>query len=303
MKKNKAFPTFLLSLLLCFQAPAHAWWEAGHMLVANIAYHHLNSNAKKELKRLLPFMSVESTVRKDYSYNSKEPNYTLMAISHWPDDLNAYPNYLTTMKTWHYIQHAYSEDGTAFPVDIPRDNVVWAISHMRKHLSQKKGNDYDKARSLAALVHFVGDIHQPLHCAEYHSHDLPHGDRGGNEFKIYYKEPNGDVIYNLHMLWDSALRLYTDKGYSHNVDAFKDIDALTATIMKDYPEVSFGKRSRLIDPETWEAESHELAKEVHHLTFKGYPSEDYLKQYTDVAEQQIAIAGYRLAHVLNEILG
>lgn len=283
--------------------PSYAWWEAGHMLVANIAYHHLNSNAKKEIKRLLPLMAIESTDRKDYSYNDKQPNYSLMAISHWPDDLNAYPNYLKTMKTWHYIQHAYSEDGTAYPKDIPRDNVVWAITLLRNHLNQKKGNDYDKARSLAALIHFVGDIHQPLHCAEYHSEQLPQGDRGGNEYKIYYKEPNGEMIYNLHMLWDSALKLYTDKGYSHNVTSFKDLDGLTAEVMKDYPETTFGKKSKDIDPGNWEKESHDLAIEVHHLPYKGNPSEEYLTQYTLVAEQQIAIAGYRLAHVLNQILG
>jgi hypothetical protein len=303
MNKNKNWSILVFIFLMACQGVSYAWWEAGHMIVSNIAYHHLNTQAKKEVIRLLPFMAVESTTRKDYSFNSKQPNYTVMAMSHWPDDLNAYPNYLKTMKTWHYIQHPYTDDGTPLPAFIPRDNVVWAISQLRNHLHQKKGNDYDKVRSLAALIHFVGDIHQPLHCAEYHSQDLPNGDRGGNEYKLYFKEPNGDVIYNLHMLWDSALQLYTDKGYSHNVDSLKDIDAITKEIMNDYPEVTFGSKSKIIDPEAWEAESHALAKDAHDLPFKGKPSEAYLKENTVIAEQQMALAGYRLAHVLNEILG
>lgn len=297
-------PRIVMFLLLSFlwTTPTFAWWEAGHMLVANIAYHHLNSTSKNELKRLLTFMSVESTARKDYSYNEKQPNYTLMSVSHWPDDLNAYPNYLKTMKTWHYIQDAYSEDGTAIPAEIPRDNVVWAITQLRTHLSQKNGNDYDRARSLSAIIHFVGDIHQPLHCAEYYSETFLSGDRGGNEFKIYYKEPNGDVIHNLHMLWDSGMRLFTDKGYSHNLESPKEIDALSTIIMRDYPEAAFGKKSKDIDPDNWENENHALAIAAHELPLNSKPSDSYLQDNTVVIEQQIAIAGYRLAHLLNEIL-
>lgn len=293
---------FFISLL-CFSQASLAWWEAGHMAVADIAYHHLSSKAKAEVKKLLPLMAIESTHRNDYSYNDKQPNYTMMVIAHWADDLNNYPNYFKLFKTWHYIQDAYSLDGTEIPKEIPRDNVVWAIHNLRAHLAQEKGNDYDRARSLALLIHFVGDIHQPLHCAELYSEDFPDGDRGGNSYHVYYKEPTGEKINNLHMLLDSGVKLFPNLGYSHNVSAASDVDAISKLIMQDYPKAYFGKSVSDLDPEHWEEHSHELAKAAHETPYGKTPSESYLDEQTKMAEQQIAIAGYRLAGLLNQVLG
>jgi hypothetical protein len=291
---------FLLALL---SNQAYAWWEAGHMLVANIAYQHLTLKSKKELKRLIQFMAVESTQRRNYDYDSKYPNYTLMYLALWPDDLGTFPNYLKTTKKWHYIEDAYSIDGTKFPEVIPRENVVWAINEMRNHLSQRYGNNYDKARSLSYLIHFVGDIHQPMHASELFSKQFPKGDRGGNEFHLHYKEPNGDVISNLHSLWDSGLALFPSKGYSHNVYSQSAIEDLTRIITSDYPEQYFGDHSKDLDPEHWEVESHQLAIQAHELLVDKTPSKDYIDKNSMIAEQQIALAGYRLAHLLNQILG
>ena len=289
-------------ICFCTSISAQAWWEAGHMLVADIAYANSNSRAKRVIKDLLPYMDLESTARHSYEYNKSNPNYTLMAISHWPDDLYAFPNYLSVAKTWHYIEDAYSEDGIAIPINIPRDNVVWAINQFRKHLAQKKANKYSRARALAYLVHFVGDIHQPLHCAEFYSKKLPDGDRGGNNYKIYFKEENGDVLNNLHGLWDSALKLYPNKNFPYNVNAPKDIDMLMKLIMDDYPKNYFKSELKVLDPEQWEKESHELAIYAHQTPFDAKPSEAYLEQGTEIAEKRIALAGYRLAEILNDIL-
>lgn len=295
--------TFVMLMLLCFSHQALAWWEAGHMAVANIAYYNLNNNAKSEVKKLLPLMATETTHRNDYSYDKENPNYTMMAISHWADDLNNYPNYFKMFKTWHYIQHAYSDDGTDVPNEIPRDNVVWAINNLRAHLTQEKGNEYDKARSLALLIHFVGDVHQPLHCAEYYSKDLPEGDRGGNSYHIYYKEPNGERIKNLHMLFDSGVKLFPNLGYPHNVSSVTDVDAISKLIMQDYPKSYFGKTINDLDPEHWEVFSHNLAIAAHDTPYGGTPSVSYIDEQTKIVEQQMAIAGYRLAAILNQVLG
>lgn len=298
---NAGSISVLLGLGLC--SNAYAWWDAGHMVVADIAYHQLNAKAKAEVKKLLPIMDTESTDRNNYSFNTTNPNYTMMAISHWADDLNNYPNYLKVYKTWHYIEDAYSEDGTAIPSSIPRDNVVFAISNLRQHLAQKKGNDYDKVRSLALITHFAGDIHQPLHCAEYYADNFTAGDKGGNYFKISYKEPNGERIRNLHMLFDSGVRLFPSLGYSHDVTAPKDVDDIAVQIMEELPESYFGSQARDLDPEHWQAESHSLAIDAHHTALYKTPTNDYLEKQTDVVKKQMALAGYRLGNLLNEVLG
>lgn len=298
--KRTAWIVILFNIF--FVSNSYAWWEAGHMLVADIAYENLTPHAKKALHELLPYMDSETTYRNSYAYDSNNPNYSLMAISHWPDDIHAEPNHLTVTKTLHYIEHAYSEDGTKIPAVIPRDNVVWAIEQYKKHLIEKNANKYSRARALAYLVHFVGDIHQPLHCAEYYAKILPEGDRGGNSYKIYFEEPNGDVLHNLHALWDSALNLFAHKNYPHNVSAPQDIHNIMKLITRDYPKSYFNDKVDQLDPAYWEKESHALAKKAHQVKFNKKPSSAYLQENTEQAEQRIVLAGYRLAEMLNQIL-
>ncbi len=281
---------------------SYAWWEAGHMLVADIAYSNLNSNAKKNINELLPMMKLEDTFLHQYPYDRKNPNYSFMAIAHWPDDIKSYPSFLGLYNTWHYIEHAYTDDGTYIPAQIPRDNVVWAISQFKNHVGLKKASSYSRARALAYLVHFVGDIHQPLHCTEYYSNNLPNGDRGGNSYTISFKEKNGAELKNLHALWDSALTLFPSKGFSHDGSAAKDIHTIAQLITQDYPQSYFGDKVQVLDPKKWEVESHALGKDAHQLPINSIPNEAYLSLNTQLAEQRIVLAGYRLANLLNQII-
>merc|ERR1712226_736207 len=59
------------------------------------------------------------------------------------------------------------------------------------------------------LIHFVGDVHQPLHCTSRVNHQYPKGDFGGNLFKV--SEKSGTGVDNLHAVWDSLL--YEEAGY------------------------------------------------------------------------------------------
>jgi S1/P1 Nuclease len=284
-------------------SPSYAWWEAGHMLIANIAYKHLNKNAKAEVDHLLHFFDIENTKEHDYSYNEQKPNYTLMAIALWPDQIQAFPNYQKIGKSWHYIEVPFSTDNTTTPEKIPRDNIVWVIRELVKQLSLKQGNNYDRARALSYLVHFVADIHQPLHCGELFRRDLPHGDFGGNAYKISYQEPNGTLLTNLHSLWDSGLRLFPAKGFPYDVSKPQDIEELSKLIMNENPMSVFNHKYTSISPEQWKNESHQLAITAHEIEFGATPSDSYLDENSLIAEKQIALAGYRLAHTLNKILG
>lgn len=302
MKAVRKWQLFLTLSSLFIMQSSYAWWEAGHMIVANIAYSNLNSQAKRVVKEILPYMAHENTLAHTYDYNQAHPNYTMMALSTWPDDIHSFPNYDGSTRTWHYIEHAYSTDGTGYPALIPRDNVVWAIGEMKRLVALKKSNQNARVRALAYLIHFVGDIHQPLHCTELHTKSLPNGDRGGNSFSIYHKEPNGDVLKNLHALWDSGVQLFPNKNYPHNVNAPKDVHDLSLLITKDYPKSYFTEQVKVLDPSVWEEESHQLGIDAHNTPIGAKPSNAYLMAATDTVEKQIALAGYRLANLLNEIL-
>ena len=66
----------------------------------------------------------------------------------------------------------------------------------------------EDARSFALrlIIHYVGDIHQPLHAVSGISSDFPTGDRGGNDQWV----PNVDGAGNLHAAWDSGLYVYSN---------------------------------------------------------------------------------------------
>jgi hypothetical protein len=291
----KLITTFFL---LTYATLSCAWWDGGHMVVANIAYQYLTPKAKAKVLDLLPNMACENTSRRQYDFNRNHPNYTFMAMSHWADDIKTYPNFLNTMSTWHYIEDGYSNDGTPYPTP-PRDNVVWAIKTLKRVLYSTKANPYVKTRTLAFVVHFIGDIHQPLHTAELYSSQFHHGDRGGNQYNISYMELDGYEIRNLHKLWDSALNLFPQLGYRYNVSLPEDIDALSYKIMQDVPLESVKKQVKDLEPKHWQQESHALAIKAHEVELGGTPSQVYMDENTKAVEKQLAIAGYRLAEFLN----
>lgn len=280
----------------------YAWWDGGHMLVADIAYHYLTPQAKKTVNDLMKNMYLENTAKHRYFFNKKNPNYSLMAASNWPDHIKSFPNELALYHTHHYIEHAYTDDKTPLPNLIPRDNIVWAINQHTKHVANIHATPYSRARALAFLVHFVGDIHQPLHSTEYYSKQFPNGDRGGWLFNIKFKHKNGVFITNLHALWDSALALYPQKGSPNNVNNPKDIHDIMLSITKDYSKSYFTEKLKVTDPNNWHLESHRMGIDAHSLSFDATPSAAYILSNTRIAKQQLALAGYRLAALLNALL-
>lgn len=116
--------------------------------------------------------------------------------------------------SWHYVNTPLVEDSFAASVPPPvLINVTWAIEEMVDSLKQVTSNkdkypdiNYELAESfnLRLLIHYVGDIHQPLHAVTRFDSTFEHGDEGGNYFSI----EGVDGIRNLHMLWDSVLTAY-----------------------------------------------------------------------------------------------
>ena len=102
----------------------------------------------------------------------------------WPDTLRGQKIELYTR--WHYTNLAFSADGTPLKNTVDTDNAVWAINHLLPIIGNTKANRFERARSLAFLVHIVGDLHQPLHSITRISAAHPEGDHGGNLYFIKY---------------------------------------------------------------------------------------------------------------------
>ena len=275
----------LISLCACFclVRPVLAWNAEGHMVVAQIAYNHLEPAVKAKCDALI-------AVPLTYG-DSRSTNFVTAAV--WADD---YKNSLGT-GTSHYINLPISLDGTSTS-DVANDpsNVVAAIRQCISTLQSTNANLTDQATSLRYLLHFVGDIQQPLHCIAAVWASLPSGDRGGNLFNL-----NGNWS-NLHFLWDDGGGYLWDSISRPLNDASQaTLSNKAAAIEADYPySASVGT---IPDPMDWAVEGQGLAQTVCYvgITLNSTPSTAYLNAAQATTEQRMAIGGQRLAKLLSTI--
>lgn len=166
------------ALVICGVALPHAtalaWGADGHRLIASVAEKLLTPQARAEVNRLL----------------EQEPGASLASISTWADEVR---NPATA--TWHYVNFQRGEPCVFKPETDCAGNscVVSAIERQTAVLASAE-SDEKRLLALKYVVHFVGDVHQPLHAG--------YGDnRGGNSFQ-HQAFGRGT---NLHSVWDGAL--------------------------------------------------------------------------------------------------
>lgn len=299
MKKIKIF---LLASLYCISL--NAWWDPGHLVTAMIAYLNLEAPAKKRVDELT------AVLQRDYPYMNH-----FISTGPWPDDLKAEGVHF--YDTWHYTNLPWNRSNVAIP-DQPEVDVIWAINQSLDILRSDRSRDMEKARALAFLVHFVGDIHQPLHSTSVFTNEQAGGNVGGNAFALEGK------WRNLHQLWDDGCGFLSDFNDVNPYGTAKDnlsreeigrFEVLARQLMTEFPESSL-TGIEWTDPDFWALESHKLAiKYGYHgvnstndagrfvfLEPKGTPSELYLANGQKVVRERLAAGGYRLAKLLNEVL-
>ncbi|MFJ1267997.1 S1/P1 nuclease [Legionella lytica] len=252
-----------------------AWWDSGHRLVALIAYNNLDSESQ------IKFNELTETLRRDY------PKANLAT---WPDAIRKQS--IEAYTHWHYIDTPYSSDGSVTEVSVDTDNAVWALAQINRVLSNKDVPPSERARFTSFLMHITGDLHQPLHAISRSNKELPRGDEGGNLFWV--KDPNHpESLITLHALWDSNFGLF--KNLSE-----EKLQAIAQEITRAYPRDYFSNQELNASPKVWAQESYNLAKNwVYSTTEKEEPSLEYQKKSQELIKQRIALAGYRLALLLN----
>ncbi|WP_308814802.1 S1/P1 nuclease [Sphingomonas sp. GV3] len=179
---------------LVVAAPAHAYWEFGHQTVARIAYANVAPRTRAAIRRILA-----DTPKLD---TPTCPATTIEGASTWADCVKP----LKTAEgkprfgyayNWHFqdvnICAPFSleeacKDGNCVSAQIKRDVAV---------LKDKRAGAKERAQALVFLIHFVGDLHQPLHAGEK-------GDKGGNDVAAAYGVYS-PKRFNLHSVWDGTL--------------------------------------------------------------------------------------------------
>ncbi len=279
--------TFLVTLCICLGLPvgAQAWNAEGHMIVAQIAYNHLDAAVKNRCDTLIALPVTYSS-----NYNS-----TFVTAACWADDIKSFT---TAYSTWHYIDLPFSLDGTSTNGVVPAVfDVVQALQQNIASLQSTNATATDQATHLRFLLHFVGDIQQPLHCSTAVRSAQPGGDAGGNSFSL-----TGGTWSNLHSLWDAGGGYLLDSlARPLNASSQATLNNKVAAIEADYP---YNSNPGLIpDPMMWATAGQALAQTNAYvgITRGTTPTQSYLAATTATTERLMAQGGHRLADLLNTI--
>lgn len=232
------------------------WGRKGHAAVAYIAEENLSLEAKEKIAQILG-------------------NVDLADVASYADEIKRDPQY-RKFSPWHYVNMEPGEDYVDSKKSEDGDLVV-AIAKCKEVLTDKSSSAEDKAFYLKLLIHFIGDLHQPLHCGVAEN-------KGGNSIQVQYRGRGT----NLHSLWDTKILEDVDGDYK----AFGPVK--NKKLYKKYA------KGDVLD---WVKESQDLANNVVYPSVKvGQKlSDDYFNEFTPIIEQQIKKGGYRLAYILNSI--
>merc|ERR1719183_256154 len=304
----------LLITLAMLANSVNAWFGTGHLLVVRIAYEILEKQSPSTLQNVENILAVFK--KSDPKLTSKETaEHGFVECATFADDIKYRGG--GYQKGWHFIDSPLlTHGGKMSDFDFTPDshNITEAIStitHWFNHVGDYKDSyDYqqiiqnkfmddetlndDASVAMRLLIHYVGDIHQPLHATAQVDSEYPKGDRGGNDVPIKSK----DGIKELHALWDSFL--YEFSGYAKlpfTASGWKTNGDDATRILNTYT-ISDDVATNL-DPMVWAADSFKISKDfVYTIEENQLPSDDYVKTGKALAEKQIAIAGHRLANLL-----
>jgi len=274
-----------------------AWWDNGHMITARIAYDELLQRDPDTLTKANGILSQFVT--------KFEGDHQFVEAATFPDKFkyHGYEEYLkspiTVQGPWHFIDQAYFMGVPERTIPIKKVNVAHAISTLSTLIAD--GNqDGMTSYQLRCLIHYVGDIHQPLHATSMYSKEFPKGDRGGNSFQLKRQ----DGISELHALWDSVVTEYADDWEQPMQNKqWALVGAASTKIRNTFP------RGRLFltsnDPLDWAKESFDASTSFVYKNIEEHtwPSADYIKVGKMLAEERLAYGGYRLADLLSQLWG
>ncbi len=268
LTRRGAWPVLVVSLalfgLIATGPNALAWGRLGHRAAGKLAESRLSDRAKAAIRDLLG--SGES----------------LADASTWADEVRRdFPQ----SGPWHYVNVSITEEKYDARFCPEGGCVVSKIADFRKVFADRSAPRLERQRALRFLVHFVEDLHQPLHVGD-------RKDRGGNDTQVQFFGQGS----NLHRVWDSGI---IERAFEDDLSLFKDISTLAGSA-----EAASWTNGTV---ESWADESLDLAKKVYLQPDSDAPlrsgsklGEAYQVVHLPEARRRVAQSGVRLAKILNE---
>lgn len=236
------------------------WGATGHRATGKIAEKHLTNKAKKAIDKLLKGESLAfvstfaDEIKSDRKYNKYSP--------------------------WHYVNMPLDEQYDETKRN-PEGDIIYGINFCIDVLKNKNSTEEDKVFHLKLLVHFLGDLHQPMHIGRAE-------DKGGNTIQLQWFNQGT----NLHRVWDENLIEEWNMSYVELADNAKDLNK---------HQIEAIKKGSILD---WVYETKEITKKVYASVQVGENLRyKYSYDFFPIVREQLQKGGIRLAKILNEIFG
>lgn len=260
----------LVALLVSFSQSSFAWDPLGHRTVAVIAQSQLTPQARQAVNQIL---------------NGED----FVAASTWADEIRGSKEWSQT-GPYHYTS---IEDGSTYlkhlasisHAEQQRGDVVMAILKAAQVLRSSRASMIEKNYALKFMIHFVGDIHQPLHVGRS-------GDAGGNAETVNWF----GKTYKLHQLWDGVI------FQTAHAKELRSLSLQAQTVwMAHYLMTTYSRAKGYFDLDQWMQDSFSLRSLVYDSYMKDNTT--YLNTVLVPQEKQLLDGGLDLAAALNSIFG
>ncbi len=250
--------SIFVTLLTAFEDRSFAWGPMGHSIIGEIAQSKLSLVATQAIREKLHSPSLRN-------------------IANWADHVKK----KRKQKPWHYTNIPEGILDYKRHRDCPtRDCVTEVIPKMAQTLANRREPIKSRREALKYLVHFVGDIHQPLHLGYAN-------DRGGNRVSLRYRGRNT----NLHALWDQGLIQRGRKSlvqYARRLNCRKSVNIPLKNLRDEV--IQWGLESRKI-----------VLNSVYNFDQRSGISPNYIAKSRRILNRRMCKAGNRLAGILNQI--
>jgi hypothetical protein len=314
--KQFAKLAFVMFFLVLVGAPeTKAWGCKGHQTVAYLAEKHLSPDALKMVESFLGGNPIDPSLKRFCDNTGLDD---MSSSSTWADD---YRDKDKTTAPWHFIDIPLSatQQSQVEQYCGAGGCVTQAITKQLAVLKDKTQSAATRAMALRFIIHFVGDLHQPLHAST-------NNDRGGNcvPVKYFHQNPhghNGSYAPNLHHVWDTELvendmtdpdpKAFADTldaEYSSSIAEWQQgglqLDAWAWDGHQHAVDISYGSLSSRILAEPFDLNANSCADDnnigdrmLHkHIVIGSL----YQEKAVPVIEERLAQAGIRLAMILND---
>jgi hypothetical protein len=301
-----------LAALVLGATPAYAWDDFGHRLVARIAWNNMTPQARERAIAILRGAPVEMGIRTGFTgtLSTQRQIDLFVSAASWADVVRDTAQPLRMEKYHHpyrhYVDTFWRQDTDFGPIQAVDRRLEGDLLRDAPRLQGwiSSGSAEQKALGLAWILHLVGDIHQPLHASGRVTPQDPWGDAGGNDFRLEVTNPQTNSRRSLHSLWDGIMTSSLQRQSGETDAGF--LSRAATEVAGRHPRSEFSGEIGQRQFRDWANASVAIAKQSVYaapLVRNQAAPQAYRQAAFRAAEPRVALAGYRLADLLNQALG